>query len=70
MSLIEQAAQRLEQLRKAGVDVPASSADEAGPLAVAEQHHGVDRPGDAETPEPPSPSRPGRWSRKRRNRGG
>ena len=55
MSLIEQAAQRLEQLRKAGVDVPASSADEAGPLAVAEQHHGVDRPGDAKTVGTPEP---------------
>ena len=55
MSLIEQAAQRLEQLRKAGVDVPASSADEAGPRAVAEQHPGVDRPGDAKTVGTPEP---------------
>ena len=34
MSLIEQAAKRLEQLRKAGVEVSGSVVDAAPPLAV------------------------------------
>ncbi len=35
MSLIEQAAQRLEQLRQAGVDIPSSSPEDAKPSATA-----------------------------------
>ena len=37
MSLIEQAAQRLEQLRQAGVDMPPQSADVVAEAAIDEQ---------------------------------
>ena len=55
MSLIEQAAQRLEQLRKAGVDVPASPDGQAGPVIGEEGQRGVDRPADARPAEPREP---------------
>ena len=47
MSLIEQAAQRLEQLRQAGVDVPPQSVDEVAKTAVDEPalpSHAVESP--------------------------
>ena len=47
MSLIEQAAQRLEQLRKAGVDIPESTPQESPPESKAP----VSPPGQNARPE-------------------
>jgi len=45
MSLIEQAAQRLEQLRQAGVDIPSSAPEEAKPSATAHTEVSRQQPG-------------------------
>ena len=48
MSLIEQAAQRLEQLRQAGVNVPSRSAEE--PVAPVRKHD-IEKKAVVETPK-------------------